>query len=669
MMYNQAGYQQDTNPSCLRLQLQPAQFNSQSVPPVPQMPDIPPQLQQYIPAMGVQVGNSIARMATINPAFTYLANLVTGGRYQSPLWYQMVQFGMMVLWIKTSNNGAVTINSLIEQAAGDTVVMKASFLAATNQVVFGNLDAATQNQARELANQHEQLRNSFEGMIAQFRQQAALAANPAGYATVYGGVAGHALAQGNVAPTSNPYGNPVARTQAPGQPIIYGNGTYDTTSQLKKLTPARTVKKSNPFDLDQGIAESVSPPAPAPVAPTPAPKPETSFYGTVTAMTPEGVSTKQLAPVVPARAEDWKPIEGQFYRPAFAVDAFKLAYEKQTLSNGRTAVVATVQMKDDDEMQEAEHQIPTLNRAMRDALAARQERPAGDAVVSDLELVVRGMSSERVNEEQSVTEKLQRLGLDKDNSSDDLGEVSSMRELVTKARQRRILTGSKENVFMITGTLVEDIVSESKAAVELKQELSKCTSLMDVITRLNVAVDTYHDDADMLAMISQIVKYFTDEVNFVVQRRMGLSDLWLDDITQDVDSLVNHLKEKHGSLYSSAFVAFQAKLGQLLVGPDAVSVADIVDEEGEILGHDISLKRDVCLVLLNMESSEFGVSISNNEAHEVFSTNFPGLQQFIGSIVDHSSTAQRFVIATLDNKFYGVHRSILGDKPTIIFNA
>ena len=72
MMYNQGVYQ-DTNPSCRHLAFQPAQFNSQSVPPVPQMQDIPPQLQQYIPAMGVTIGNSLAKMAQINPAFIYLS--------------------------------------------------------------------------------------------------------------------------------------------------------------------------------------------------------------------------------------------------------------------------------------------------------------------------------------------------------------------------------------------------------------------------------------------------------------------------------------------------------------------------------------------------------------------------------------------------------------------
>ena len=93
--------QQDTAPSCMQLMAQPAVFSSTAVPPFQSMPDLPQEIQKYIPSLAVLTGNEIARQAQINPAFVYLTNVVISGGYSGQLWQQLVSFATGLFWYNT----------------------------------------------------------------------------------------------------------------------------------------------------------------------------------------------------------------------------------------------------------------------------------------------------------------------------------------------------------------------------------------------------------------------------------------------------------------------------------------------------------------------------------------------------------------------------------------
>ena len=86
---------------------------------------------------------------------------------------------------------------------------------------------------------------------------------------------------------------------------------------------------------------------------------------------------------------------------------------------------------------------------------------------------------------------------------------------------------------------------------------------------------------------------------------------------------------------------------------------------------DIQLGREGDVLVINVveRPSISGIEIEGKEAYEIFPYNFPGLQPFIACLTDRMPDLDRIYIVTLDDKVYGVCRSILGDKPTIIYNA
>lgn len=660
---------QDTNPSCTRLMVQLPSFSSQALPPYPQMPDVPQVIQQYVPSVAVLVGNTLRNAANQNEAFRYLANVVGTTSFQAPIWSQMVSFGVMLLWIKMQNSPGVSVESLLQAASSDAVILKASFIAASTPIIFNYLDRDTQGQVQGFAQQHEQLRASFPQLLGQAAQQAAMAANPQLMAQAVGGMVGATIAQQATAPTDNIYGAVVARTD-PRDQRPYGTvDNYGVPIQLKSLTQAPTRKRGNPYD--QHLVEQLSPAEPAP-----APAPVT-FQSTVTEMTPTSVVTKELAEAQFVDASLWKPQPHQLYEPAYAGDEWKLQYEVVDHASNGKVVLAVINHKTEAEMNEAEHQIPTLNRAMRLALANATGQRAGEVVSGDLELLVKGTQSERVNETPEQTARLAALGLGADSDIADLAEQRDIENLIVAARTYRLQQGANGSVFLVTGGLVHDVVSESTAASEVLGWLSGSKDLFEVVNALNAGVDTYRDDAAMLATIAQVGKYLTDEVNFVLARLMNVP-LKISDVLTDLDELFQVLKNDHGPAYHLALTRHQSVIVQKLfrdemgISPIHAEVEAVEGEdaaEGPVAGYHLSFGKKVGVVLLGMDSSEFGIEIIGDRAYEVFDSNFPGLQSFISSVVNAWPDLSRIVVATLDGKLFGVGRSIMGDKPAIVFNA
>lgn len=657
--------QQDTAPSCMQLMAQPAVFSSTAVPPFQSMPDLPQEIQKYIPSLAVLTGNEIARQAQINPAFVYLTNVVISGGYSGQLWQQLVSFATGLFWYNTQTKQGASVESLLSEAAATTIIFKASHLACQNNIVFGKLDPQTQAQVRDFAQQHDRLRAAFDQMVTQYRQQVVMAQNPGMAAQAYGGVVGNSMQHANVPYNQNPYGaatsgivDPTVRTIDP-----VGIGGMAMLKSLKVPQKRPTIDPYATYD-----PQPRQTPAPVVVS-------QAAPAATVTHISAAGVYTM---PVVQTPAtKPWKPVPGQLYKPAYDNGYFKLTYEAHTGANGQPVTVATVQTKDDKEMQESEHQIPTLNKSMRQALAARHNQPPVDLVVSDLDLLVQGIREERTHESPESTEKLRKLGLSAAAEIDDLGAGNCLSELVCRVRRMRLEVGSKESVYFAVGSLLEHIVSQAPVG-ELIAKLGKATTLPAVINLLNQQVDASANDPDMLAAVAHLGRYITAEVNHVVQVRIGLTAVSIDDVLQDYEALVQGLRADFGAFFADAFVAYQPTLVKSLFAPERVGVESIhhvtggvegEDESTELVGEACSLEKEIGVTVLSIDSTEFGIEIEGKEAYEIFPYNFPGLQPFIACLTDRMPDLDRIYIVTLDDKVYGVCRSILGDKPTIIYNA
>jgi hypothetical protein len=671
----------DSSPSCLRLEAQPLKFNSGSIPPFQPMNDVPPDFQRFVPSMAVVLGNKMADMATINAAFTFLTNVVMASRYAGPLWMQMVNFGVMQLWLLSTKAPHASAESLLEEAAGNTIVLKASMLAGNNQIVFSALTPETQNQVRAFAQDHEALRlNVFPSMIQQFAQQMEFQRNPHALAQHIGGAVGHVM--GNNTPgrqtvsTGNVYGAAVSAIRDPNVAANFTSSSGGDLSQklLRRLTPVEAKPKRDFFSDEYG--STVQPPAPAPIVF------DEGAFAQVTQLTAAGSTTTQAPAKVASTVDEsaWRPFPGQLYKPAFVADRFELAFE-QANNGGQSVVIAMVQIKDED-VKEEDHQLPSLNRMISRALAPSEIKFAGDVVLDDLELLVKGMNSDLSKEAPELTTRLLQLGMDKDKAIDEIGYGYSFSELISVARTRRIESGATGAVYFAGGEMVEDIVTTADVT-ELMQKLTAATSLVEVANILNKQIDDEPHNAEKLLVVAQLSKLVTDEVNFVLQRRMGLTAA-IDDVLTDVDAMMNGLKNNHGPTYYNAFVAYEQKFVQGLFSQvtetditlDVAGSEDATDVENadagpatEVIGHVLRVCQPFGLVLVNMTTEEFGVRINGAEAHEVFESNFPGLQPFIASVVDNFEIHQRTVLVMVDGGRFGIDRSILGDRPTIIYNA
>lgn len=654
--YNQ-GNAQDSAPSCMQLIVQPAQFSSSQIPPCQAMADIPAEIQRYTQTMAVLVGNEIGRQAQVNPAYTFLFNSVAGGNYNNQLWHQIVGFSTLMLWYNLQNKQGVSIESALSEAAATTVVLKASSLAAVNNLVFGRLQQDVQMHIRDLAQQEERLRNTFISMLNQYKQQFQRQQNP----QQMGGIVGMAMAQPSLSPNQNPYGQPVANTNSSGlntNPMGLGG-----VSLLKPLKA--TVKKASyPYNVEETFVQEKQ------TEPVKIVKPQT-----VTQLNNTGTTTVNLDERAVATAESWLPFPGQMYKPAFNSEFMKLTYEIYNSPNGPKRTLAIATIKDENEMNESEHEIPTVARHTRQSFVDSTNSTAGDRVHSDLDLLAKGMSSSRVNETTEQTVQLSKLGLNSDDSVMDIGEGQSLKELVNVARRLKLTSEGESNVFFSSGRLCEHVIS-SFDFTTLVEDIAKCTNIKETILVLTKAIETHKKDQEMMVVINSFNVYLTEEINYTLQTKMGLTEVYIESACDDFSSLVAGLKDDFGILYQAAFIEYSNELIQSIFGPDHIVVESLTQEipthetkyQVEV-GIDCCLDRGVGVILLNMTSDEFGINIKDQGAFEIFDSNFPGLHSVIKGAIEKYANLNRIFMVTVDNKVYGVNRSIMGDNPVVIYSS
>lgn len=651
---------QDSQPSCLRLIAQPARFNSSSIPPFRQAPDMPAEIQKYIPSLAVLTGNVLADQAQVNSAFTYLFNLVASQQYAGELWFQIVNFSAAHFWFVLQTRQGISVEAALKEAAGTAIMLKASAMAVSNAIVYNNLNVNVQNEVRAGAQEHERYKALFVQMVAQHQQQAHLAQNPAAAAGIYGGVIGNAMmsVSQQQPPAQNIYSQVLAQAGATG--LMSVDSTQPGGGRLKTLVPRTAVKQDalSTYGVDQ----------PQQTYHAPAQQQE-QHQPTVTHISASAVTT---APVAQSTTTDaWRPSAEQLYKPALNDDAgFQLVYEKHTNAQGKPIVLAVGQLKDDAAMDEAQHRLPTLNRAMRDALAARVGKPAGDAVVSDLDLLAKGIRASRANEAPEVTEKLAAMGVGPEDDISDCGS-GSVEDLIAASRIARLQEESEPVVFFTNGWLTHRVVTSAYGAAEdLFSKLANALTLQQVVAIINDFIDANIGKASELAFAAALGRYITNEVNQLLMFQMGLKGCYIDDVLQDLEELIKALQNVYGQLYSNAFRDYQTTFVKLLFNVESASLTSVaVNKDGEekTVGAELVLSQDVGIALLSMDSSEFGVKLATKQdVYELFESNFPGLKTFAEAVSGALAHVSRVYVVTVDDVVFRVGRSIVGTKPVII---
>lgn len=660
-MYQQQYHGQqpmDTNPSCLQMQVRPQQFAPSWQAPFPQaIQQTPPALMNDVPHIANAVGNIVAQCAQMNPAYMYYYNVVGYQNFNNDQFMKLVEFAARYYLLLITQRAVASPVDGMNQAADFAVRMMASITVLETPQLHQFI-------SREIYDASAQIASKMQSIVAQFSQMSQQYQQPTGYtgggyaaATPGYAVAGGYGQQGVLVEPFKPL-TPTGSLNPHLQPSVeMPTGTGRTRRRLRAPVQNEQEEKQQFFAIP-GVKKE---PPTVKAAPPEPPKPA----ATVTHMSKDNGMTVTDIPFksVPTNAKvdlKWVPFPGQLYLPAYCEHFQKLEIERLPTADGKNFINhATVKDLEIEEMNRADHAITTAHSLYRDMSPTNQ--PRLERLIADLNLTARAVKAMSSLEDGDTTESFRELNLVEADAV--FKGEDSLISFVTTARVRRmqVQTAGERSAFTVTGSIVTNFVVDQKLAAPLFSELA--------------ALDTFDEVADTLkdftkknqteqaaSLVWRIDRYLRRELLHVIRKRMGLSDFVFDSFIDDQKDVFAVLAKDCGTAYSKALARYQSQFLKALFGEKSVAYAD--DDTPLVSSEPLST-----VTLLDIDYDEFGVRINDNVAHEVFSTNFPGLYDFIKAVVVNNPNVLHHYIITEDDHVFEVNRSVVGEEIYLLSNG
>lgn len=656
-------YQGDTTPSCRQLMAQPIQFTPGYMPPIPNVPGLPPPLAQALPHIAMTAANACTAHAQANPLYVFYFNLTSQAGWRNQWFENLVNVTARYTWLLIEQAGANNIGNAIAQAAEEMSSLMASVTAMENPVLQQFVDPGLWASASNIASKWMSLNQQFN-MLGQARQQVNQTQVYGNQAPVYGGVAVDQFQPAAATAYYTPPGQAGAQERAAvvdplgGNATIYRRRTMQTDRITQELEKERYSGVKIP-GFEQASVQDVSPKQPA---------------AKVMAMNKDQVKTYevpqfgQTADTVFATPKEWAPSPRQWFEPAYDVNTQKLTYEVVS-GPGKYAkhIAAIVAFKTPEEIEmDREAHVITTARTLYQSRVPEGVPTRVTGVSKDLELAAKAVLATANKEDDEATKAFRELNLVALDPEVEITPKESLTGLVTWVRLQRLKiqpTGTR-SAFSTTGRLATYFVAPTEMSKRLFEKLVDLKTLKQVAEYLREFA-TNNANGEAAALVWRVERFITQRVLHVIRRRMGLSEFTFDSLIDDIDAVFEVMEKDWGVVYSNALHSYEGELIKSLFEESSFGFYALDDTNTEVAASEIP----VTVTLVDADVTEFGVNVPGDKSYEVFPSNFPGFYDFIQAIVTTKPEAHHHYIVTEDDKVYEVSRSLVGSQVLLVSNG
>lgn len=640
---------QDTNPSCRQLLSQPVQFGQHYPAPTPAVQGLPPQIQQALPLVAIEVGNFLSQSAAQNPVYTYYYNIVSQNQFRNGFWEKLISFSGFYVWLALQQRLYASDQEAIRNSAQFSAQMMASITAMENPQLQAFVDPALWGKCAEIAQRMSSVQQQFQSLgqpqvqqVQQPYQQVAYGGQP-----VY-----------NPQPVQPVQSQSwVTNVQVPQAPVTVANDPMGMGGSVYRVRGAAAVGP-----VTQPPKHMAIPGEPAQLVKTvltnPAVEQRQAVRGILMAPNQGVVEVLDNQPVT----GQWAPFYGQYYPPAFDSNYQKLTMVSRAVAGlvGNRNIYI-VENKGEPEMDRAEHVIGTARAMYREVKPT--EVPRLHAVGNDLEYAAKALLATQNKEDAATTAKYKEMGLVAIDV--ELNPEDSVLSLVNAARVLRYATQKDvQAAFSVSGSVACKFITR-ESYHGLFEVLGSVTTFGDLAMVLKTKLEQERTP-EVASLVGRLDRYLTREVLHVIKRRLGLTNFSFDSFIDDIGDVFGALKADWGDLYAQALTKYQTTFIQALFGDETMSYMDAeVDQTMDC----VASEPPVSVTLLDVDSLEFGVKINDGSAYEVFSTNFPGLYEFIEAAATSQPMALHHYVVTDDDVVYEVHQSLVGERVFLISNG
>lgn len=655
----------DTTPSSRNQLVPPQQFSPQYPPPFGPVQGIPPALAAALPTIASVTANMLGKNSTISAVFCFLYNRVTMHGMRNHEWQKLLEAVTYHTWFNINEGKHPNEDAALQDAAKMVIIVYASFVAYNTPEMRQLLTIGQQQEVMQYAERWPVFTQAYTQLEAQSRTMASQQ-----QATMMGGMGGFsqqasAVASGWGSPNTNRAATgagglggftPPASYVAPGDEIKpvaanNGGGYYDE--------PAQPVFKPVQTEIYiPGVSRG-----PAPKVEVPKTPPKASFLNHVTEIQSGRIThhDRVMNPIETATADQWVPTPYQPYHPAYRTgqEAF---YEFQADHNGLKRVIAIVSTKE-TEMDQSKHNF-TSAASMFSSLTFG-DTPAEVKVSEALSQTAAAILSGEVGENSEATALYKALGV-VNATPVEVPAQTSMRALLAEARGYRLICGFSEPTFVVSSGLSYQVVSKSSHQNLLKT-LRTCSleagakelkSVIEMIKNVGKA-----EDRGTLEFVLGLDRAIKQELLSVIRFRMGVgTDFSFDNFFEDEPDVRAALSSVYGISHQKAYHAVQAQLLPTMLDESVVEelvLNGATDEEPK--GFSTVISPMVTLLLVDLSDEQLGFKLPDGAVCEVFSDTFPGLHEFISTVVQTNPGALHHYIATNDDVVYEVNVGLVGN--------
>lgn len=644
-----------TTPPCNAVLVPTQHWTPQTPPPFDPVPGIPNPLHAALPVIAATTMNMLSKNVTTSYTLCYLYNRITMNAMRNREWQKMLEAVVFHTWYNINTNTFQSEDQALDAAAKAVILAYSSFVAVHEPAMRSWLPVSQQEEVKNLAQRWLQFVAEYQKLEQQNRAAATHAAPSAmGLSTHVDPTIWNQPTPGNDAGMAT--FAPAATWGAPesNQPKQASVGFYD--QPVQEVRPGKR----------EMFVPGASPESQRPEAPVVKEPPKASFLSTVTHISQQGVTQAPMNHAQQATADEWEPTPYQPYHPAYRTGD-QAIYEYHNDANQIRRVIAIINQE--AEMDRSQHAFSS-NASYAAFYGTPHEAPEMK-IQEALSATAKAIMEGDVGENPEATELYRALGVI-DNEPVEIDTQTSLRGLITEARSFRVVAAETAGTFIVASSVAHQIVSKTQHG-DLITKLSNAGSLANAAKLLKAELEAVKADPTQnrrgyLDFILGLDRVIRQELMQVIRFRMGVGERFrFDSFMEDEPDVRAVLKDAYGLSYEQAYRQLEASLLHALFSPELVNVMDLNPSEGEApAGYVTSISPMVTMLLMDISDEQFGLQLPDGAVCEVFQDTFPGLFDFIKSVVANNPGALHHYLVTNDDVVYEVNVGLVGHNKHMV---
>lgn len=657
----------DTTPSSRTIMVPFQEFSPQNPPPYRQVNGVPIALRDAMSIIASTLINKINKVSTTSVVFCFLYNRVTLNGMQNAEWQKVLEAVVYHTWYNINSRKYPDEPSALNDACQSVIMVYGSWIAGQTPEMQYLLSVQQQNEVRECAKRWPMFTEQYDILAAEAQKAQS---GPRGMQNSFASTQNVSAAWST--PGRPQVGNgvggltdmaPSATYTAPGQDLTQvkqHNSFYDQPTTPTSYRPSRREM------FIPGINDKQA----RPVQQEPKTPPKASFLSHVTEIANGTIKqyNHQSSNTMQTTAKHWGPSNLQPYHPGYRFNQ-DVVYELDIDNNGMKRVIAILQVKE-QEMDPSKHDFTSsasLISMMQGVPKAQTELSVSYALTTTAKAILSG----EIGENEEATQLYRKLGI-VDNEPMIIEEVqTSLKAAIAEARGNQILRSDDHLMtFLVRASVATSIASTTSHRDIVKQLQGH--SLLSAAGWLKTMLDDikahlHSGNIGKLQFLLGIDRLIKRELLSVINFRMGIgNDFSFDSFIEDEKELEKALQSVHGVSYSKAYNAVQPTLLPIIFDEENISEFAITDHLEKAVGYITRIAPTITLLLLSISDEQLGLQLPNDAVCEVFEDTFPGLHEFISSIVQTNPGVLHHYIVTNDDVVYEVNVGLVGTQHMVL---